>query len=164
MAYPSMGSNLYGMPYQYQPPYPSYNPMIGSPPLPYPAAMQQQQPDNTGTQQYTVRPVTSEDEAKAVLPDFGGGITIMPDLPHNTIYVKRLDARTGSSIFIPYRVELPKEQDASYQQQAQSTPAPDYVPRSEFEALKAELAQLQTLFAAPQAVEKPKQGAKGADK
>ncbi len=76
--------------------------------------------------QHIVRPVASVEEARAVQTDFSGALTIMPDTAHGYIYTKQLNLQTGCADFAAYsRVQV------------QDTPKADYVPRSEFDDLKA---------------------------
>lgn len=56
---------------------------------------------------YLCRPVTSRLEAEAVQVDFLGPGTIMPDLGHGVIYLKRFNPNTGASDFIVFTAEQP---------------------------------------------------------
>ena len=51
---------------------------------------------------FICRPVTSGLEAEAVQVDFMGPGTIMPDLGHGVIYLKRFNPNTGTSDFIVF--------------------------------------------------------------
>ena len=51
---------------------------------------------------FSCRPVTSKLEAEAVQVDFLGPGTIMPDLGHGVIYLKRFNPNTGSSDFLSF--------------------------------------------------------------
>lgn len=95
----------------------------------YPQYQQQYPQQNAQMPQYPqhiVRPVASEDEARAMPTDFSGAPILMPDRAHGYIYTKQLNLQTGCADFARYRRE--PEQDA---------PKPDYVPRGEFDELKA---------------------------
>ena len=92
----------------------------------YPQQYPQQNVQMPQHQQHIVRPVASVEEARAVQTDFSGALTIMPDTAHGYIYTKQLNLQTGCADFARYRRE--PEQDA---------PKPDYVPRGEFDELKA---------------------------
>ncbi len=101
------------------------------------------QPRNSGYQQpitqpqsgnqitYITRPVASIEEAKAVPTDFGGAVTIMTDFSHGMIYTKALNYQDGTSNFNCYK----RDDNFLNPQPVQQYPA-DYVPRSEFEALR----------------------------
>lgn len=95
----------------------------------YPQYQQQYSQQNVQMPQYPqhiVCPVASEDEARAMPTDFSGAPILMPDRAHGYIYTKQLNLQTGCADFARYRRE--PEQDA---------PKPDYVPRGEFDELKA---------------------------
>ncbi len=55
---------------------------------------------NAGT--FTCRPVTSRLEAEAVQVDFLSAGTVMPDLAHGCVYIKRFNPNTGSSDFLVF--------------------------------------------------------------
>lgn len=103
----------------YQPTYPPYIPA-------YPARNdlpmnQGYQPAQNSTQAqqmasggFLCRPVTSREEAVAAQIDFMGPGTIMPDLGHGVIYMKRFNTNTGASDFYQFVLQAPpKEQDTS---------------------------------------------------
>lgn len=85
----------------YQPQAPGYAPQIQQPP---------QQPMQAAPG-YACRPVTSREEALGVQVDFFGAGTLMPDLAHGVIYLKRFNQQTGSCDLIEFsaRVEKPEE-------------------------------------------------------
>lgn len=56
---------------------------------------------------YTCRPVASRLEAEAAQVDFFGPGTIMPDLAHGAIYLKRFNPNTGASDFAAFTVQPP---------------------------------------------------------
>lgn len=64
---------------------------------------------------FICRPVTSRLEAEAVQVDFLGPGTIMPDLAHGTIYLKRFNSNTGASDFIVFEVQQPAPEPAPVQ-------------------------------------------------
>lgn len=72
---------------------------------------------------FVCRPVTSREEAVAVQADYFGPGTLMPDLGHGIIYLKRFNPNTGASDFVEFRLAVPEE----------PKPAPEYVTRQEFE-------------------------------
>ena len=61
------------------------------------------------SQGFIVRPVTSREEAVAAQVDFFGPGTLMPDLAHGTIYLKRFNQNTGSSDMFVFSVEQKDE-------------------------------------------------------
>lgn len=84
------------MPYNYQPYTGAYS---------APTAPQYQNGISTAptTQSgFICRPVTSGLEAEAVQVDFMGPGTIMPDLGHGLIYLKRFNPNTGTSDFLVF--------------------------------------------------------------
>lgn len=86
---------------------------------------------------FACRPVTSREEAVAVQVDFYGPGTIMPDLSHGMIYLKRFNPNTGASDFLDFTFSQPQPKEAlplSYD------PRQDIETlRSDLEALRAEL-------------------------
>ena len=100
MAYPTY------FPYQgpqsyYQPQMANYTPQM-------PQAPQQAQ---TGGVVYSCRPVTSREEAVAAQVDFFGPGTLMPDLGHGVIYLKRFNQNTGACDIVTFAVEQPKQEE-----------------------------------------------------
>lgn len=83
----------------------------------------QQQP-----QGFAVRAVTGREEAVAAQVDFGGMGTIMPDLGHGVIYLKRFNSNTGSCDIFEFK--------AAAQEQAA---APQYATLDDLNALRDEL-------------------------
>lgn len=94
--------------------------------------MPQQQ--NVQTQQmaqaFTCHPVTSREEAVAAQTDYFSAGLVMPDLGHDTIYLKRFNPQTGASDFSEFRL-VAGEKD-------QAAPA-QYVTVQEFERFQKEL-------------------------
>ena len=75
-----------------------------------PQMMQQvQQPQQPQQPGYTCRPVTGREEALAMQIDFLGLGTIMPDVAHDVVYIKRFDPTTGAAIFCEYRRYQPQD-------------------------------------------------------
>lgn len=107
-------------PYNYQPTYPVYNPAAVCPQTMQtqmgPQQNQGQQMAPQGQQQaFLCRPVTSREEAVAAQIDFMGPGTIMPDLGHGMIYLKRFNPNTGSSDFLPFAFQAPtQEQEPAF--------------------------------------------------
>lgn len=98
----------YYNPYQFAPqsaPQPRFDQIGTNPPqmqnVPAPQAAQQ-------GAAFLTRPVTSREEAVAAQVDFLGPGTIMPDLGHGTIYLKRFNPNTGASDFFTFVMEQPK--------------------------------------------------------
>ena len=77
------------------------------------------------------RPVSSKEEAMAVGADFSGAPMIFPDMAHNTIFVKRWDFQSGSSVFTEY---VPKEA-------VQDTPAALYATQGDFRELAEKMTE-----------------------
>lgn len=113
-------------PYSYSPygGYSPYQPMGGQSmniPTQQPA-MAQNAPQTAQQGVYTCRPVTSREEAVAVQADFMSMGTLMPDLAHGVIYLKRFNQQTGGSDFFTFALQQPKEPEK-----------PEFVTRAEFE-------------------------------
>lgn len=120
--------------YPYQPSYGNYAqgrfdpPMYGASPSP------QNQPQNavgqppvpsmpSPTNGFSCRPVTSREEAVAIQTDFLSPGTIMPDLGHNMIYMKRFNTNTGASDFFEFSLLIPQTEEA---QDKEEKTFPDY--------------------------------------
>lgn len=67
-----------------------------------------QQPGNG----FACRPVTSKEEAMAVQVDFFGPGTVMPDIGHGVIYLKRFNSNTGSCDIFEFVAQMPKEAES----------------------------------------------------
>ena len=93
-----------------------------------------QMPQNSG---FLVRPVTSREEAVAAQVDFFGPGTLMPDLSHGVVYLKRFNGQSGASDFFTFTVEQPKEE-----------PPVQYATKEDVEALRVEIEQLKPRKAA----------------
>lgn len=95
----------------YTPPYyPQYNPMPYGREQ-YPTQMPAQAPQTpTPPSGFICRPVTSREEAVAVQVDFLGPGTVMPDLGHGMIYLKRFNAQTGASDLLEFVYSPPREE------------------------------------------------------
>lgn len=93
----NFGGNYYpNMPYTAgNPQGPGGYPMQNPQPQPAPM-MQPQQPS------YKVQPVTDREEALAVPVDYFGPGTILPDLAHGVVYLKRFNQQTGASDFLEF--------------------------------------------------------------
>ena len=127
-----MNYPTYYTPYNYGP----YAPQQGRPegvPTNPPQMQNAQQGAGVGQSGgFSVRPVTGREEAVAVPVDFLGPGTLMPDLPHGTIYLKRFNPQTGSSEFYAFVLPPPE-------------PEPDpvqYATRQDLDALREEIVQL----------------------
>lgn len=72
---------------------------------------------------YQCRPVTSREEAVAVQAEYFGAGTIMPDLGHGMIYLKRFNPNTGASDFFDFSVVQPTASDSASEP---PPPPPDY--------------------------------------
>lgn len=85
---------------------------------------------------FTCRPVASREEALGVPSEFGGMGTLMPDLGHGMIYLKRFDQNTGLSQMLEFAYQQPA--------QAVETPAVKYATLDDIAALRAEIEALRT--------------------
>ena len=104
----------------YGPAQPFQNPM-GVMPSPTPAMAQAAAP--TAQQaSFTCRPVASREDAVAVQADFFSMGTVMPDLAHGTIYLKRINQQTGGAVFFEFVYRQPEAE-----------PKPEYITRQEFD-------------------------------
>lgn len=104
----------------YSPSQPFQNQM-GVMPSPTPAMAQAASP---AAQQasFACRPVTSREEAVAVQADFFSLGTVMPDLAHGTIYLKRINQQTGGADFFEFVYRQPEAETK-----------PEYITRQEFD-------------------------------
>ena len=78
---------------------------------------------------FGVRPVTGREEAVAAQVDFGGPGTLMPDLGHGVIYLKRFNPNTGACDLFDFAVRAPEP----------AAPAPQYATMDDLNALRDEL-------------------------
>jgi len=75
--------------------YQNYPPTYGQPYMRQ--EIQQPVPVLNMQQGFQVRPVTSKEEALAVPVEYFGPGTLMPDIGHEVVYLKRFNANTGAS-------------------------------------------------------------------
>lgn len=88
------------------------------------------QPQQTPqTPSFGVRPVTGREEAVAAQVDFCGPGTLMPDLGHGIIYLKRFNPNTGACDLFAFPLAQPE----------QPTPQPQYATMEDLNALREEL-------------------------
>lgn len=127
------------MPYPYNyPNYSAFNPAsyipqnFNSQPVQPPTPPQTPVGGVTTPSGYLCRPVTSRLEAEAVQVDFLGPGTVLPDLAHGAIYLKRFNPNTGSSDFLVFNLETP----------AEPAPPPQYVTADIVESLRGEIDSL----------------------
>ena len=125
--------------YGYPPVYPAGSPVMSSQSPAgltggslYPQAPQQAQ--QTPVQGFVCRPVTSREEAVAVQVDVFGPGTVMPDLAHGMVYLKRFNQNTGASDFLEF----------AYRPQETVQPAPAYDPRVDIESIRSEMNALRS--------------------
>lgn len=121
----------YYNPYQFGPqnaPQPRFDQMGPNPPQMQNAPVPQMAQQGAA---FLTRPVTSREEAVAVQVDFLGPGTLMPDLGHGTIYLKRFNPNTGASDFFTFTLEQPREE-----------PAVQWATKEDVEALRAEIEAL----------------------
>ena len=82
-----------------------------------PAAQNAQPPQNFGQGSgFLIQPVTTRQEALAVIADpFASGV-LMPDMGHGVIYLKRFNPQTGASDFAEFRpvAETPPPAEPQY--------------------------------------------------
>ena len=113
----------------YAPPQGRFDQMGGNPSQSFPVQQAQAAPQPAG---FLVRPVTSREEAVAAQIDFLGPGTLMPDLSHGTIYLKRFNPQTGASDFYTFTMPAPEPE-----------PAPvEYATKEELRSLREEIEQL----------------------
>lgn len=116
----------YGQQSQYQPAWQPTRPDM----MQYPQAQQMAPAQPQGQMQaFSVRPVTSREEAVAAQIDFLGPGTLMPDFGHGVIYLKRFNRDTGSCDFVVFEARQPEPE----------TPTPEY-------ATKADLLEMQQVI------------------
>lgn len=84
--------------------YPQYNP-YGN----YGTYPQQTAPAALPTTSFACRPVTSREEAVAAQVDFFGPGTLMPDLGHGVVYLKRFNQQTGACDLVEFTVQENRE-------------------------------------------------------
>lgn len=73
---------------------------------------------------FSVQPVTSREEALAVIADPMSPGVLLPDLAHGAVYIKRFNPNTGISDFGEFRLTQPTPPEAP----------PEYVTRTDLEA------------------------------
>lgn len=73
---------------------------------------------------FLCRPVTSKEEALAVQVDYLSAGTIMPDLGHGMMYLKRFDSNTGLSNMFEFALVQPQSNES--QQEQTPISMPDY--------------------------------------
>lgn len=113
MAYTPYGYSTYMPAQQPYQPRQEYAPQLSQQPI-----QPQQMPQQTNAQGFACRPVTSREEAVAVLADYFSPGTIMPDLGHGCIYLKRFNQNTGASDFYEFALVQQKTEEPKQ--------APDY--------------------------------------
>lgn len=129
---------------------PSYNPQNFAPaPVQTPTQPQTVQSGVTSPSGFSCRPVTSRLEAEAVQVDFLGPGTIMPDLGHGVIYLKRFNPNTGASDFVVFAME-----------QLQEAAPVRYAPLDAMENLREEIESLKGEI---EALKKPRKAVKRND-
>ena len=108
-------------------PAPAYYSPAAYPQQAYPAPQPAPQayPPAAPQQAVNARMVTSREEASAAQIPFDSTINIFINLPADEIYIKRFDMNTGGAIFAEYR-------RGQRQQPAQSAPAPDNAPSTQY--------------------------------
>lgn len=87
-----------------------------------------QPPQTVQPQGFSVRAVTGREEAVAAQVDFGGMGTLMPDLGHGVIYLKRFNPNTGSCDIFEFKTQMQEQ-----------PPAQQYATKADLAALREEL-------------------------
>ena len=121
----------YYTPYQfgsYSPSQPRFDQMPANTALPQNSVQAAPVAQNQG---FYVRPVTSREEAVASQVDFFGPGTLMPDLGHGTVYLKRLNPDTGICDFFTFVLQQPREE-----------PVVQWATKEDVESIRAEIDQL----------------------
>lgn len=85
---------------------PTYMPQM---PVQAPQSAPQTQTVNNPPAAFNCRPVTSKEEAQAVQVDFFGPGTLMPDLGHGVVYLKRFNQQTGACDIFEFTAQQTKE-------------------------------------------------------
>lgn len=111
------------------------------------------QPQQQKQQQmtYLCVPVSSREEAMGVRAEIFSMGTIMPDLAHGCVYLKRLNQSTGTSEFYEFGYIPPKEAPiamAAPQEKAVEQATPKFVAQEDFNKLCSAFVQLQKEFKA----------------
>lgn len=88
------------------------------------------------------RMVTSREEALGVPVDFAGGVTVMPDISHGSIYTKVFNTQTGNADFVEYRRVAPEQSVAPAPADAAPVPREEYVTKAQFDELCKEVESL----------------------
>ena len=131
MNYPTFGYN------------PRFAPQMAAPafygaPAPVPAFQPASAPAPQNGQNgalFGVQPVTSREEAVAVIADPLSAGVLLPDLAHGVIYVKRFNPNTGASDFGEFQLVQP-QQAAPVEKAVED---PEYVTRRDFEEALSQL-------------------------
>lgn len=85
---------------------PTYMPQV---PVQTPQSVPPVQAVNNPPSGFNCRPVTSKEEAQAVQVDFFGPGTLMPDLGHGVVYLKRFNQNTGACDIFEFTAQQTKE-------------------------------------------------------
>ncbi len=116
------------------PPSQQYMPQVGQQPM----AQQPKMADS-----YNCVPVSSKEEALAVRAELFSMGTIMPDLAHGMMYLKRFNQKTGSPEFYEFAYNPPEPTEMPQAKAPQSAANVEYVPREDFNKLCNAFLQLQ---------------------
>lgn len=81
----------------------------------YPNSLPQTQIPQTPQNVFSCRPVTSKEEAIASQIDFFNSGTLLPDIAHGKVYLKRFNQQTGASDFLEFTYQPPEEPKPSPQ-------------------------------------------------
>ena len=103
-----------------------------SQPLQMPVQAPQQAPAGQ-TAGFLTRPVTSKEEALGIPVDFFAPGTIMPDLAHGKIYLKKFNQNTGAGDLFVFNLEAQAEAE---------TPEVQYATRQDLDGIREDLERL----------------------
>ena len=150
----------------YPPYYPQFAPAFGAPVAYQPprADMGQIYPQNQHIAPaqnqsqgvgFLTRPVTSREEALGAQVDFLGPGTLMPDLAHGKIYLKKFNANTGASDLFTFALEEEKAEPTKPEE-----PAPEYALKEDVAGIREDLDRL---FDELERLRRPVRGGKRVD-
>ena len=106
------------------------------------------------------RAVTGYEEAQAAQIPLDGSMNIFTDFGHKQIYVKQFDNTNGTANIHVFRLEEPVAQQSPAQAPAQES-QPEYVLKSDFDALKRQFEELSgKLSETAEIKQEPKKGVK----
>lgn len=147
----------------YPPYYSQFSPAFGAPSAfqaprqepgqgyPQPQQMAPAPPQGQGIG-FLTRPVTSREEALGAQVDFFGPGTLMPDLAHGKIYLKKFNANTGASDLFTFALDEPGEKPVP-----KSDTGPEYALKEDVDKLRE---GMERLFDELDRMRRPERGGK----